>query len=199
MPTKTEQALKLAKKLGLVRPKDLASFGIAPVYLRRLVRSGELVQSSRGVYRLPTHRPSKHHDLAETCKRVPGGVLCLLTALHFHGLGEKRPAQIWMAIDRKARKPSVEELPVRFVRFSAEGLKQGIEEHVVEGVTIRVTNCTKSVSDCFRYRNKIGLSVALDALKECLRQRRCPEAELLKCATACRIVTVIKPYLEALA
>jgi predicted transcriptional regulator of viral defense system len=196
--TRTEQALLLAKKMGLVRPKDLASYGIAPVYLRRLFHSGELVQSSRGVYRLPTHKPTAHHHLAEACKRIPGGVVCLQSALHFHGLLKKRPTETWMAIDRKARRPNMEELPVRFVRFSAEGLKQSVEEHSIEGVTVKVTSCTKSVADAFRYRRKIGMDVALGALRTCIRQHRCPKDELLKCAAACRISTVIHPYLEAL-
>jgi predicted transcriptional regulator of viral defense system len=185
--------------MGLVRPKDLAGFGIAPVYLRRLVQTGELVQSSRGVYKLATHKATAHHHLAEASKRIPGGVVCLQSALHFHGLLKKRPAQTWMAINRKARRPTVEELPLRFVRFSAEGLKLGVDDHVIEGVPVKVTTCSKSIADAFRYRNKIGLSVALDALKECLRQRRCPKADLLKCAKECRISTVIAPYVEALA
>jgi predicted transcriptional regulator of viral defense system len=196
--TRTEQALKLAKKMGLVRPKDLASYGIAPVYLRRLLRTGELVQSSRGVYKVPSHKTTAHHHLAEACKRIPGGVGCLQSALYFHGLLKKRPAETWMAIDRKARRPSVEELPVRFVRFSAEGLKQGVEEHPIEGVAVKVTTCTKSVADAFRYRRKIGMDVALGALRACIREHRCPKAELLKCAAACRISTVIAPYVEAL-
>ena len=103
-----------------------------------------------------------------------------------------------MAIDRKARRPSVEELPVRFVRFSAEGLKESVEEHRIEGVTVKVTACTKSVADAFRYRRKIGLDVALEALRACIRQKRCPKAELMKCASAWRISTVIAPYVEAL-
>lgn len=198
MPTKTEQALLLAKKMGLVRPKDLASFGIAPVYLRRLVHTGQLVQSARGVYKVPSHKPTAHHNLAEACKRIPSGVICLQSALHFHGLLKERPAQTWMAIDRKARKPSVEELPVRLVRFSAEGLRRGVENHVIEGVPVKVTTCSKTVADAFRYRRKIGMNVALDALRACIRQRRCPKAELLKCASASRIGTVIAPYVEAL-
>jgi predicted transcriptional regulator of viral defense system len=196
--TRTEQALKLAKKMGLVRPKDLASHGIAPVYFRRLLHAGELIQSSRGVYKVPSHKPTAHHHLAESCKRIPGGVVCLQSALHFHGLLKQRPTEIWMAIDRKARRPIIEELPVRFVRFSAEGLMQGVEEHSIEGVVVKVTTCSKSVADAFRYRRKIGTSVALEALRACIRKRRCPKSELLKCAAACRISTVIAPYVEAL-
>jgi len=196
--TRTEQALKLAKKMGLVRPKDLASHGIAPVYFRRLLHAGELIQSSRGVYKIPSHKPTAYHHLAEACKRIPGGVICLQSALHFHGLLRQRPTEIWIAIDRKARRPRVQELPVRFVRFSAEGLKQGVQEHSIEGVAVKVTNCAKSVADAFRYRHKIGTNVALDALRLCIRKSCCPKAELLNCAAACRIFTVIEPYVEAL-
>jgi predicted transcriptional regulator of viral defense system len=196
--TRTEQALRLAKKLGLVRPKDLAPFGIAPVYLRRLVHTGELVQSSRGVYRLPGHKATPHHHLAEICKRFPGGVVCLLSALHFHGL-LKKPPEVWLAIDRKARRPTADELAIRFVRFSKQGMEEGIEKHRIEGVTVPITSCCRTVADAFRYRNKIGLNLAIDALRACIRQHRCLKEDLLKCAAACRISTVITPYVEALA
>ena len=195
--TKTEQALKLVKRMGVVRPKDLAPHGIAPVYLRRLAKTGELVQSARGLYKLAEHKETAHHCLAEACKLVPNGVVCLLSALFFHDLG-KQPPTVWLAIDRKARKPTIEELPIRFVRFSGARLREGTEQHVVEGVPVRVTTCSKTVADCFKYRNKIGFDVALEALRQCIRRRRCSKAELLKCATACRISTVIHPYLEAL-
>ena len=195
--TKTEQALKLVKRMGVVRPKDLAPHGIAPVYLRRLAKTGELVQSARGLYKLAEHKETAHHCLAEACKLVPNGVVCLLSALFFHDFGKQPPA-VWLAIDRKARRPTIEELPIRFVRFSGARLREGTEQHVVEGVPVRVTTCSKTVADCFKYRNKIGFDVALEALRQCIRRRRCSKAELLKCATACRISTVIHPYLEAL-
>ena len=197
--TRTEQALKLTKTLGLVRPKDLAHYGIAPVYLRRLLHTGELVQSVRGVYKLPDHRATPHHHLAQACKRIPGGVVCLQSALHFHGLIKQRPSQIWMAIDRKARLPSVGDLPIRFVRFSGAALREGVEEHPIEGVPLRVTSCAKTVVDLFEYRNKLGLTLALDALRDCLRRQKCPVDELWGFAIVCRVETVIRPYLEALA
>lgn len=115
--TKNEQALRLVKQMGVVRPKDLAPHGIAPVYLRRLAKTGELVQSARGLYKLPEHKETPHHRLAEACKLVPNGVVCLLSALFFHELGKQPPA-VWLAIDRKARKPTIDEPPIRFVRFS---------------------------------------------------------------------------------
>ena len=195
--TKTEQALKLVRQMQVVRPKDLLPYGIAPVYLRRLIKTGELTQTARSLYKLPEHKKTTHHRLAEASKRIPNGVVCLLSALFFHGLA-KQPSQVWLAIGRKARKPVVSELPIRFVRFPATGLQKFTEQHVIEWVPVRVTTCAKTITDCFRYRNKIGMDVALEALRQCLRQRRCSKAELLKCAVACRISTVVRPHLEAL-
>lgn len=116
--------------------------------------------------------------LAEACKRIPIGVVCLLSALHFHGLLKKSPV-VWLAIDRKARRPAAEGLAVRFVRSSGEGMEQSVEVHRIGGVTVRMTTCCRIVADAFRYRNKIGLDVSLDALRACLRQCRCRKEELL--------------------
>jgi len=197
--TKTETALKLVGEIGVVRPKDLARHGIAPVYLRRLLDQGLLVQSARGVYRLPSRKPSPHHDLATVSKLVPAGVVCLMSAAHVHGLVSEAPDLVWVAVDRKARRPTIEGLPLRVVRFSDASLKTGLDRHVIEGVSVPITNPVKTVVDCVKYRSKIGLDVALDALRECLRRRKCPVDELLKFAKVCRVESVIRPYLEALA
>lgn len=198
--TKTEAALKLVEQIGVVRPKDLAGHGIAPVYLRRLLDQGRLVQAARGVYRLPTRKPSVHHDLATVSKLIPHGVICLLSALNFHGLLDDPPAVVWLAIARKARRPSIEGLPLRVVQFSDLSLKTGVERHVIEGVSVPVTNPAKTVVDSVKFRDRIGLDVALDALRECLRRRRkCPVDELLRYAKLCRIENVVARYVEALA
>lgn len=198
--TKAEHALRLVKEIGgVVRPKDLASRGIAPVYLRRLLQQGDLVQSARGLYRLADHKRSPDHRLAEAAKRVPRGVVCLLSALAYHDLTRKAPPEVWMAIDRKARLPSVGDLAIRFVRFSGAALNEGAEEHPIEGVPVRVTSCAKTVVDLFKYRNKLGLTLALDALRDCLRKQKCPMDELWRFAIVCRVETVLRPYLEALA
>lgn len=198
--TKSEAALKLVGEIGVVRPKDLAQHGIAPVYLRRLLDQGLVVQSARGVYRLPSRRPSVHHDLATVSKLIPHGVICLLSALNFHGLLPEAPDLVWVAVDRKARRPTIEGLPLRIVRFSDVSLKTGVESHVIEGVSVPITNPVRTVVDCVRYRAKIGLDVALDALRECLRRRRkCPVDEILRYAKVCRIQSVVARYLEALA
>ena len=191
--------MKLVEEIGVVRPKDLARHGIAPVYLRRLLDQGLIVQSARGVYRLPHRKPSIHHDLATVSKLIPHGVVCLLSALSYHGLLTEPPALIWLAIDRKARRPTIEALPLRIVRFSDVSLKAGVELHVIEGVTVQVTNPVKTVVDCVKYRGKIGVDTALDALRICLRRRKCPADEILEYAKICRVRSVVSRYLEALA
>jgi len=197
--TKAEQALRLLKEIGgVVRPKNPASRGIAPVYLRRLLQQGDLVQSATGLYRLADHKPSPDHRLAEGAKRVPHGVVCLLSALAYHDLTRNAPPEVWMAVDRKARLPSVGDLAIRFVRFSGAALNEGVEEYPIEGVPVRVTSCAKTVVDLFKYRNKLGLTLALDALRDCLRKQKCPMDELWRFAIVCRAETVIRPYLEAL-
>jgi len=197
--TKAEQALRLIKGIGgVVRPKDLSGHGIAPVYLRRLLEQGDLVQSARGLYRLADHEPSPHHRLDEAAKRIPRGVVCLLSALAYHDLTRKAPPEVWLAIDRKDRLPTVGDLAIHFVRFSGAALNEGVEEHAIEGVPVRVTSCAKTVADLFKYRNKIGLPLALDALRDCLRKQKCPMDELWRFAIVCRVETVLRPYLEAL-
>src|SRR4029077_5197468 len=125
-----------------------------------LHRSGVLERPSRGVYVLAEDEPTEHHGLAEACKRVPHGVVCLLSALRFHGLTTQAPFEVWLAIDRKARLPRVEHPPLRIVRIQSKVLAEGVEEHRIEGVPVRITTPVRTVVDCFVYRNKVGLDVA---------------------------------------
>jgi predicted transcriptional regulator of viral defense system len=199
--SKTEQALRLVGQKGMVRPRDLAPFGIEPYHFRRLLQKGQLAQVSRGLYRSVEHEPTPHHRLAEVAKRVPNGVICLLSALYYHQLCTQSPAEVWVAIDRKSHLPSMEDKTVRFVRFSGAALREGVEKHLIEGVPVNITSCSKSVADCFKYRYKTGkdgLNVALEALRTCLRQRKCPPDRLLKCAKICRVESIMHPYLQAL-
>ena len=196
--SKSEQVLDLARKVGVLRPRDLAQRGIPAVYLHRLHRRGMLVQSARGLYTLSKRDLTANHSLAQVCKRIPHGVVCLLSALRFHGLTTQMPAEVWIAIDRKARRPAVGDLPVRIVRFSGAALREGVEEHRIEGITVRVTNPAKTIADCFKYRNKIGLDVALEALREGWRERGFSMDELWKYARLCRVANVMRPYLEAM-
>jgi len=182
----------------VLRLKDLAPHGIHPEYIRRLVAEGVLVRSGRGLYMAADADVTENHTLAEASKRVPHGVICLLTALRFHNIGTQTPHEVWMAIDRKASKPRVDYPPLRIVRFSGLPQTEGIEKHKIEGVAVRVYSLAKTVADCFKYRNKIGLEVALEALRECWRERRCTADDLTHYAKVCRVWNVMRPYLEAI-
>ena len=193
-----EQTLNLVRDAGVLRPRDLAQYGIPRAYLVRLQRQGRLARVGRGLYMLPHAAISEHHSLAEAGKRVPHGVVCLLSALRFHDLTTQAPFEVWLAIHPKARRPRAPELPLRIVRFSGASLSEGVEEHSVDGVLVRVYSPAKTVADCFKYRNKIGLDVALEALRDTWRQRRANIDELWHFAQVCRVAAVMRPYLEAL-
>lgn len=195
--THAERTLEEVGRRGVLRPRDLDSLGIPRVTLTRLAQQGLVERASRGLYRLPDAEASEHRALAEVCKRVPHGVVCLLSALQFHGLTTQTPFEVWLAIDVKARKPHLDHPVLRVVRFSGEALRFGVEERDVEGVRVHVTSPAKTVTDCFKFRNKIGLDVALEALKDYRRQRSSLDS-LWKAARVCRVETVMRPYLEAL-
>jgi len=196
--TQTERVLKLVRKVGVLRPRDLDPYNIPRTYLSRLCTVGKLQRIGRGLYVLPDSGATEHRTLAEACKRVPKGVVCLLSALRFHDLTTQAPFEIWLAIGEKAWRPRMNYPPLRIVRFSREALGAGIEEHQIEGVTVHVYTPAKTVADCFKYRNKIGLDVAIEALRECWRARRCTMDDLWHFAGICRVRNVMRPYLEAL-
>ena len=197
-PSGAEQILQIARKSGIVRTRDVIARGIHPEYLRRLCAKGELVRASRGMYALPGKDLGEKHTLAEVCKRIPHGVACLLSALSFHEIGTQNPHQVWIAIDSKAWLPKANDLPIRVARFSGKALTEGVEEHDVQGVTVRVYCPAKTVADCFRYRNKIGLDVALEALRDSWRKRLVTMDDLWRYAKVCRMTQVMRPYLETL-
>lgn len=186
----------MVRHLGLLRPKDLKDPHIPRVLLTRLCRKGQLTRTGRGLYSLPKTDITEHHALAEIGRRTPGAVVCLLTALRYHGLTTQAPFEVWIAIDVKARKPSTD-TPLRVVRFSGKALTHGVGEHVIERVPVRITSPAKTVADCFKYRNKIGLDVALEALRAYRRSRRSMD-DLWHAAAACRMQSVMRPYLEAI-
>lgn len=194
-----EEALRVFREKGVVRPRDLAAHGIDSKYLTLLRREGVVERVGRGLYVLAEAEVSEHHSLAEAAKRVPQGVVCLLSALRFHDLTTQQPFEIWMALEEKAWRPKVEELPLRFVRFSGRAWEYGVEEHRIDGVPVRIYGVAKTVADCFKYRNKIGLDVALEALREAWAERRVSMDQLWEAAAACRMRNVMRPYLEALA
>lgn len=197
--TQTDKVLKLVRKVGVLRPRDLDFYGIPRTNLSRLCATGKLQRIGRGLYVLPNSGATEHHSLAEASKRVPKGVVCLLSALRFHDLTTQAPFEVWLAIGEKAWRPRMEYPPLRIVRFSQAALDTGVEEHQIEGVAVRVYTPAKTVADCFKYRNKIGLDVAIEALKECWRSRRCAMDDLWHYAGVCRVRNVMRPYLESLA
>lgn len=198
MDTTAERLIDLARSRGLIRPCDLAPLGIPRVSLTRAVRRGQLERVGRGLYGLPGREVSAYGSLAEVARRVPKGVVCLLSALRFHGLTTQAPFEVWLAIENKALAPKLDYPPLRIVRFSGVALTEGVEEHVVDGVTVRVTGVAKTVADCFKYRNKIGLDVALEALREAWRGKRMTSDDLWRYAKVCRVANVMRPYLDSL-
>lgn len=177
---------------------DAAAVGISRPKLYQLFRNGYVVRVGRGLF-APTRLDLKGQEtLAEATAHVPQGVICLLSALSFHGLTTQLPHQVWMAIPEKAWKPVTTSLPLHIVRFSGPAYTEGIEEHQVGQARVRVYNPAKTVADCFKYRNKIGLDVALEALRDYWRQRKGTMDELLQYAEICRVARVIRPYIEAL-
>lgn len=196
--TEREQLLRLARKRGGLSTRDVDAVGLHRQALSRLVRAGDLERVARGLYRLPGEAVTEHHGLAVACTAVPHGVICLLSALGFHGVGTQLPFQVWMAIDRRSRRPALRYPPLRVVRFTGRALTAGIEAHRIEGTTVRVYGVAKTVADCFKYRNKIGLDVALEALREAWRARRFTMDELNRCARICRVERVMRPYAEVL-
>jgi len=195
---KSGKLLKMAKNAPVLRTKDMEAHGVPRKHVSRLSRQGVLQQVGRGLYVLAGSEPTENRTLAEVCKRVPEGVVCLLSALQFHGLTTQMPFEVWLAIDVKARRPKEPKLPMRIVRFSGRALESGVKEHRIEGVRVKVYDPAKTVADCFKYRNKIGLDVALEALREYFKARKYTTDELWKYAKICRVATVMKPYLESI-
>jgi predicted transcriptional regulator of viral defense system len=190
--------LRIVQEKGVFRPQDVEPQGISRTALKRLQDRGLIERIGRGLYRAAGSETTEHQSLVEACRRVPSGIVCLLSALRFHGLTTQNPFEVWMAIDRKAWLPSVQAPPLQVVRFSGDALTSGIERHLLQGVEVRVYSPAKTVADCFKYRNKIGLDVALEALRDCLDQRRCTFDDLWQYAKACRVSNVMRPYLESL-
>jgi len=195
---KKDQALEVIDELGIVRPRDLEARGITRGVLYGLVRDGLVVREARGVYVARRHPYSAKHTLAHVAKRVPASVFCLLTALRFHELTTQNPADVWIALPEKARKPRLEYPRLRVARFSGPALTEGIETHRLEKVDVRVYSAAKTVADCFKYRNKVGIDVAVEALRDYYRRYRGGANELARFARICRVSRVIQPYLDAI-
>jgi len=183
---------------GIARLSELREAGVTAATMSRMERDGDVHRLARGLYQLSDAPLDANHSLAEAAKRVPKGVVCLVSALAFHGLTDQLPKQVWLAIGRKDWPPKPDGTPVRIVRFTESLLSESVETHAVEGVSVKVFGIAKTVADCFRYRNKIGLSVAIEGLQEALRQRKATPGEIARQAERGGVATVIRPYLEAL-
>jgi predicted transcriptional regulator of viral defense system len=193
-----QQIVRLARRQGILRSRDLAPLAIPRRHLTRLAAQVVLLRSGRGVYTLASADVSEHHSLAEACTRVSGGIVCLLSALRFHGLTTQNPWEVWMAILPSSRRPTVDHPPLRIVRFSGQAFKDGIEHHRIEGVDVRIYSAAKTVADCFKYRNKIGVDVAVHALRDAWHKRKITAEQISRFAKVCRVSNVMRPYLDSL-
>lgn len=191
-------ARAILKAHGIARLAELRAEGVTAATMSRMERDGEVLRLARGLYQLPDAPLDAQHSLAEAAKRVPKGVVCLVSALAFHHLTDQIPRQVWMAIGQKDWAPRAGGTPLRLVRFTNRLLTAGVESHGVAGVPVKVFGVAKTIADCFRYRNKIGLPVALEGLQEALRQRKTTPGEIARQAERGAVATVIRPYLEAL-
>ncbi|MDB5412975.1 MAG: hypothetical protein JWR10_1310 [Rubritepida sp.] len=196
--TQRQIAHALLTARGIARLMELRDAGVTAATVSRMERDGEVLRLARGLYQLADAPLDANHSLAEAAKRAPKGVVCLVSALAFHGLTDQLPKQVWLAIGRKDWAPKSDGTPIRIVRFTESLLADSVETHVVEGVPVKVFGVVKTVADCFRYRNKIGLSVAIEGLQEALRQRKATPGEIAREAERGGVSSVIRPYLEAL-
>jgi predicted transcriptional regulator of viral defense system len=192
------QIIALAKERGLLRARDLTQQGIPREYLRRMVQREQLVKAGRGVYHLPDVPTVAHAQLAEVAVRVPKGVICLLSALHFYDITTQLPYEIWLAVEGTTWKPRLEYPPLHVMRFTGKAFHSHIVHHEINGVRVPMYSIAKTVADCFKFRHKIGLDVALEALRETLRDKRASRDEIWQAAKVCRMTRIMRPYLEVL-
>ena len=196
--TQTQRVLELASQRGLLRASHLQELGIARVVLSRLTARGQLVRVGRGVYRLPDAQGAEHESLATIAVKVPQAVFCLLTALQMHELTTQLPRQVWIAMPQGSHVPKMDYPPVKMVQFSGEAYGQGIEVVRADQVELRVYGVAKTIADCFKHRNKVGLDVAIEALREAMAANKTNANDLWRFAKICRVANVMRPYLEAL-
>jgi predicted transcriptional regulator of viral defense system len=196
--THTQRVLNLVGQKGLLRASDLDAIHAPRVVLTRLTAAGLLEKVERGLYRLPDAQVSEFESLATIATKVPQAVFCLLTALQFHELTTQLPRQLWIAMPRGSHPPRIDYPPLKMVQFTGEAYTAGVEEVVRDGVKLRVYGVAKTVADCFKHRNKIGLDVALEALKDARSRNRASVDEIWRYAKVCRVANVMRPYLESI-
>jgi len=202
MTTKRQQVIDFLHKHAIVRPKDLVAVGLPKDYLYQLAEKGLVIKLGRGQYQLPNneiHDITEWNGYVEVQRRVPKGVFCLLSALVFHHFTTQNPHDLWIAIANKAWRPDIDYPPVRYINMSGPALDECIETHLIEGLELRVYSAAKTVADCFKFRNQIGLDVAIEALKEGWYSKKFTMDELMHCAAICRVGKVILPYAESIA
>jgi predicted transcriptional regulator of viral defense system len=195
--TQSDRARALLNARGMMRLSEFAAEGIAATTVSRMAADGVLVRLSRGVYQLADAPIEANHDLAEAAKRVPKGVICLTSALAYHGLTDQIPRRVWMAIGLKDWTPGAHGPRLRLLRMSDHVLQTDIEIHRIENVTVRMFTIPRTLVDCFRFRKSVGLNVAVEALREALRQRKTTPAEIARLAQARGVWRFVSPYLEA--
>lgn len=193
-----QRVLNLISQKGWLRPSDLDQINVPHIVLRRMTAAGQLEKVNRGVYRLPDTQISEHESLLIIATRVPQAVFCLLSALQFHELTTQLPRQVWIAMPRGSHTPQIDYPPIKMIQFTDEAYSEGIEVIERDQITIRVYSVAKTITDCFKHRNKIGLDVALEALKEARFKKILDMNELWHYAKICRVTNLIRPYLEAI-
>jgi predicted transcriptional regulator of viral defense system len=196
--TDRDRLVALARRRRTVTAADTARAGIHSQQLTRLVAEGVLERLARGLYRLADQQISEHQSLLVVARAVPNGVICLLSALDFHGIGTQLPAEVWVAIERGARAPVLAYPPLRVVRFSGAAFTEGVEDHRADGQNLRVYSVAKTIADLFKYRNRVGVDVAIEALRDAWRERRFTMEALDRAARACRVTRVLRPYVEGI-
>lgn len=200
MPSEThsQRVLDLAGQRGLLRASDLDAIGAPRVILTRLNAAGLLKRVGRGLYRLTDTQVSEFESLGAVAVKVPQAVFCLFTALQFHELTTQLPRQVWIAMPRGSHSPRIDYPPIKMVQFTGEAFSAGVEEVERDGVRLRVYGVAKTVADSFKHRNKIGLDVALEALKDARSRNKASVDEIWRYATICRVANVMRPYLESI-
>lgn len=196
--THTQRILALLEQKGMLRASDLDAIGAPRVVLTRMTAKGLLEKVGRGIYRLPEGQRSEHESLVAIATKVPQAVFCLLTALQFHELTTQLPRQIWIAMPRGSHTPKIDYPPVKMVQFAMDAYSEGVEVFERDQVKLRVYCVAKTVADCFKHRNKIGLDVALEALKDARAQKKASADEIWRYAKICRVTNVMRPYLEVI-
>lgn len=198
VPTQGAQALSLLRCRGMIRLAEFQQAGITAATVTRLERDGKIVRLARGLYQLPDAKLHAHHTLAEASKLVPKGIICLVSALAYHGLTDQMPSRVWIAIGRKDWRPRVQYPPIRIARFPDELLTIGAEQHEIEGIQVPLFGVPKTIADLFRYKRTVGDSLAIEGLREALRQKKATAGEISRYASEAGVWERMEPYMTAL-